>query len=499
MTTGWILGNQLHPETDIVTDTDRVLIIESRALGEKRPYHVQKLTVLYSAMRHFRDSLRDDGYEVAYYQTETFEEGLKAYFEEYDDAEIQLMRPPTHGSADRLTEIVEEQGGSLEIVENEMFISSREEWNSWYGGDGESFKQEDFYRFMRRKTGYLMYGDAPEGGDWNYDDENRETPPADYEPPEIPKYEPDEMTETVREWVDETFETWGGGELIWPVTREEALDSLDDFIENRLEDFGVYQDAMVSDKWAMNHGLLSSSINLGLLHPEEVVKAVVDAYNNRDEIPINSAEGFIRQVMGWREFMRHVYRERMPEMGSANKLDATYDLPEAYYTSDTDMECLKQALDAVWEYGYSHHIQRLMVLSNFALIYGADPHEYNEWFNFAYIDAYHWVTTPNVVGMGVYADDSFVTKPYASSANYIDKMSDHCSECKYDPDKTTGEDACPFNALYWDFLDENEEPLRSNYRMSLVYSHLDNKDDEEMQAIKQRVETIRELADAGEL
>jgi deoxyribodipyrimidine photolyase-related protein len=244
--------------------------------------------------------------------------------------------------------------------------------------------------------------------------------------------------------------------------------------------------------------LLSSSLNLGLLHPREAVDAAVDAYE-RGEAPINSVEGFVRQVVGWREFMRHVYRRAMPGMGEANQLDQTRALPPLYWDGDTDMHCLSEAVSHVHERGYAHHIERLMVLSNFALVYGADPHELNRWFHLGFVDAYHWVTTPNVVGMGSFATDVLSSKPYASSGSYINRMSDFCARCPYTVSRTTGEGACPFNALYWDFLQENEETLRGTGRMGLMYSHVDNKSEEEWTEIRERAETVREMAQQGEL
>ncbi|MFB6194454.1 MAG: cryptochrome/photolyase family protein, partial [Halobaculum sp.] len=378
-----------------------------------------------------------------------------------------------------------------------------DDWAAWADPDAESYRQEQWYRHMRRETGVLMDDGDPVGGEWNYDDQNQETPPDDWEPPAVPRFEPDETTREVHQFVTERYDDlWGNeslDEFLWPVTREQALQALEQFVEVRLPEFGPYQDAMVTGEWALDHSLLSPAINLGLLHPSEVVERVETAYESDDRIPLNSVEGFVRQVIGWREFMRHVYREAMPALGEANQLDQTHDLPEAYYTGDTEMQCLSEAVEHVWERGYAHHIERLMVLSNFALIYGADPHELDRWFRFGFVDAYDWVTTPNTVGMGSFATDVLSSKPYASSANYVNKMSDHCANCQYAHTKTTGENACPFNSLYWDFLKDNEEVLRGTGRMGLMYSHVDRKDDEEWAAIRERAETVREMGRNGTL
>ncbi len=513
----WLLGNQLRHDAAPLAHEDSVLLIESHEFPERLPYHPFKLTLVFSAMRHFRDRLRDDGYDVTYVECESFGDGLEQYFDAAPDDDLVLQRPPAHGAGDRLRDLVESAGGSLTLVENDQFLTTREDWDEWADDDADSFRQEHWYRHVRRETGILMDDGDPVGGDWNYDDSNQETPPDDWSPPSIPEFQPDEIVREVHEFVTERYDhLWGNEDLddfVWPVTREQALQALDQFVEVRLPAFGPYQDAMVGDEWALDHSLLSPAINLGLLTPEEVTERVESAYDERGvgpdadpeevaadgAIPLASVEGFIRQVIGWREFMRHVYRESMPELAESNQLDADRDLPELYYTGETEMECLSEAVGHVWERGYAHHIERLMLLSNFATTYGADPQELDEWFHFGFVDAYNWVTTPNVIGMGTFASDVLSSKPYASSANYVNKMSDHCSSCKYAHTKTTGENACPFNSLYWDFLKENEETLRGTGRMGLMYSHVDKKDDDEWAEIRERASEVRELARDGEL
>ncbi len=500
--TVWLLGDQLSPDASPLETADHVLMIEAHGFADRLPYHPAKLTTLFSAMRHCRDELRERGYEVTYLEAETFGDGLDEYFDAAPDDALVLMDPPSHGAAARFSEMVETRGGSLTIVENDRFLTAPDLFDEWAGDRGGGFRQERWYRFVRREFDVLMDGDDPEGGEWNYDDQNRETPPPEWTPPETPTFEPDSLTREVHAWVTERYEDhWGNASLeavVWPVTRAEALSALEDFVSTRLPEFGDYQDALVDGEWALAHSLLSSSLNLGLLHPREVVDAAVEAYR-RDEAPLNSVEGFVRQVIGWREFMRHVYRRAMPDMGRANQLGQERELPPLYWDGETDMTCLSEAVSHVWERGYAHHIERLMVLSNFALVYGADPHELNRWFHLGFVDAYHWVTTPNVVGMGSFATDVLSSKPYASSGNYIDRMSDFCPGCPYTVSRTTGEGACPFNALYWDFLKENEERLRGTGRMGLMYSHVDKKGEEEWEAIRERAREVRELAQEGEL
>ena len=502
----WVLGTQLHPEAGPLgraPEGSRVLLIEAHDFARRMRYHHQKLTIVFAGMRQFRDELRERGYDVEYVQADTFGDGLETYFERHPDDELVQMRSPSHRSAETFETLADDAGGSLEVVPNELFVGTREAFDRWANEtDREPFRHETFYRWMRRQTGVLMTDDGdPVGGEWNYDDENQEFPPDDWESP--PVYEPDhdELTAETSAWVAEEFDTWGADDdLVWPVTRRQAERKLEHFVDGRLPEFGPYQDAMRSDDWAMSHALLGSSINLGLLHPMEAVEAIEEAYHERDDIPLNSVEGVIRQFIGWREFMRHVYRHAMPGLAEANQLSAPHDLPEFYWTGETNMECLRRTVEDVRERGYSHHIQRLMVLANFATLWGVEPSQLNEWFHATYVDAYHWVTTPNVVEMGQYGDGVFASKPYVSSANYIDKMSDYCGDCRYYKTKDTGDRACPFNALYWDFLDRNEEQLRSNHRMGLMYSHVDSKQESgEMDEIKERVEDLRRTQSHGEL
>jgi len=503
-----VLGDQLNRGVGPLADRpgERVLMVEAHDFARRHPYHPHKLTLVFAAMRTFRDRLRAEGRSVDYRRCETFREGFEAHVDAHPGDTLVAMRPASHGAVDRLRSVAESAGGEVEFVENDLFLCSPAEFDGWAEG---RLRHEEFYRFMRRETGYLMADGDPVGGEWNYDDQNRDTPPEGWSPPDPPRFDYGETVREVLDWVEHDFDggyeepPYGGAwadpeEFRWPVTRRQACRALDHFVDERLPEFGDYQDAMLDSEWAMAHSLLSTSLNLGLLHPREVVERAVGAYHD-GAAPLNCVEGFVRQVLGWREFLRHVYRREMPDLATANQLGATADLPEFYWTGETDMACLSDVVEGVRERGYSHHIERLMVLSNFALLYGVEPRQLNEWFHAAYVDAFHWVTTPNVVEMGLFGAGVFATKPYASSANYIDRMSDHCSGCPYYKTKTTGDGACPFNTLYWDFLDRNEERLRSNHRMGLVYSHLDDKDEAELTAIRDRAGELRERARTGDL
>ncbi len=500
----WLLGTHLNEDVGPLAraDTDTtVLLIEAHDFARRKPYHHHKLTLVFAAMRQFRRRLDAKGYDVAYVRAETFADGLEQFFENHPETRLTLMRSPSHRSGGRFQELVAAAGGELRIVPNDLFITSREAFDEWANERGESFRHEQFYRWVRTETGVLMDDGQPVGGEWNYDDQNQEFPPAEWESPPVFDPDHDDLTRETSEWVTAEFDTWGSTEEFpWPVTRDQAQRQLGQFLSERLPEFGPYQDAMRSDDWAMAHALLSPALNLGLLDPMTVVQRIETAYHERDDVPIESVEGVIRQIIGWREFMRHVYRHRMPELTTANRLDATRDLPEFYWDGDTEMACLAQSVGDVHERGYAHHIQRLMILANFGTLWGVEPQQLNEWFHATYVDAYHWVTTPNVVEMGMYADGGFATKPYVSSANYIDRMSDYCGDCSYYKTKDTGEGACPFNALYWDFLARNEDQLRANHRMGLMYSHVDDKRDSgDLEAIQSRVTELRELATEGDL
>jgi len=505
----WVLGTQLTAQSGPLArapEGSRVLLIEALDFARRLPYHHHKLTLVFAGMRRFRDRLRRQGYDVTYITADSFGDGLATFFDEQPDTTLVAMRSPSYGSERRFRELVADAGGDVHFVENDLFVSTRRAFDEWANADpdGETqrFRHERFYRWMRRESGVLMADGEPVGGEWNYDDENREVPPEEWDAPPVPEHDYDETVRETAAWVAEMFDTWGStdmAEFRWSVTRRQACRQLDHFVTERLPEFGPYQDAMRSDDWAMAHALLGAAINLGLLHPTEVIEAIEDAYHDGG-VALNSAEGAIRQVLGWREFMRHVYRHAMPELATANQLGAPRDLPEFYWTGDTDMRCLSETVGDVHERGYAHHIQRLMVLANFATLWGVEPAELDRWFHATYVDAYHWVTTPNVVEMGQYGHGVFATKPYVSSANYVDRMSDYCGDCRYDETADTGDGACPFNALYWAFLDRNEDALRSNHRMGLLYGHVDDKrESDEMGAIRERVADLREMAAEGDL
>lgn len=475
-----------------------VLMVESLGRARKLDYHKQKLVLIYASMRHFAGELRGLGYEVDYRAEQPdFKTGLKAHLREYAPRNLRLMQSAEYGGAERLAKAARGMGVSVETVANNMFLSDGEEFAEWAEGKKE-LRMETFYRRMRRQTGLLVEGKDPVGGAWNLDRENRQVPPKGHKFPEVPGYEPDEITRGVIALVEREFpENFGDlAEFDWPVTRAAAGEFFEDFLEHRLDLFGPYEDAIVSGERALYHSLLSPLLNLGLLDPLEVCRRAEEKYL-AGEARVNSVEGFIRQVIGWREFIHRVYHLKMPEYIDLNHFDADLPMPDFYWTGRTQMACVSEAVTTLIRHGINHHIQRLMVTGNFALISGMNPQAVNEWYWFAYADGYEWVTTPNVVGMTLYADGGIVaTKPYAASANYINKMSDHCFGCRFDPKQTTGEDACPFNALYWDFLHRNREEFSNNPRMNLVMNSLKKK--KGLDGILARAEQLRDRLRRGE-
>ena len=496
-TTVWILEDQLsleHPALDPDRDNLIVLLIESRAWAESLPHHKQKLIFVWSAMRHFAEELEARGFTVDYHrEADTYESALRQDAARHHPSRVILMESAEHGVADVHRSMLTALDLESDVVSNTMFLSERSEFEQW-AGRRKQLRLEDFYREMRRKTGLLMDGDTPAGGAWNYDRDNRQRPPADHTFPEVPRFEPDETTQNVIDLVERDYPDHFGEAtaFAWPVTRADVEALRDDFIANRLPHFGDYQDAIVAGEPTLYHSLLSPAINVGLLEPMDLCRRVERAFRD-GHAPINSAEGFIRQVLGWREYVYQVYHLKMPAYRDANTLKARRRLPEFYWSGETSMHCVADAVNTLRQHGINHHIQRLMVTGNFALLAGIDPQAVNQWSWLAYMDAWEWVVTPNVLGMALYADGGqLASKPYAASANYLNRMSDCCAGCRYDPKQTTGEESCPFNSLYWDFLARHRQRFAKNGRMRLMLSHLDKKPKSEMSRIRQRAKAIRD-------
>jgi deoxyribodipyrimidine photolyase-related protein len=445
-------------------------------------------------MRHFAQELQGEGYRVVYYPAQgSAIEAFRKFAEKHCPEQVWIMETAEFGRAGRIAELVRAMAIQVEVLPNSMFITPKEDFSQW-AEKRKSLVMEYFYREVRMQTGLLMEGMDPIGGKWNYDTENRSKPPAGHSFPLIPSYPPDMETQAVIALVEAKFQDNFGltADFSWPVTRSDAMDFVENFIENRLDLFGPYQDAMVQGEETLYHSLLSPMLNIGLLEPLELCR-LADAAYQQGKIRINSAEAFIRQILGWREFIHHTYHLQMPGYLKQNYFGVDRPLPDFYWTAATDMLCVSEAVKALQKRGINHHIQRLMVTGNLALIAGFDPTEVNEWYWTAYMDAYEWVVSPNVLGMTLFADGGMIaSKPYAASANYINKMSDYCTSCRYKPKGILDQDACPFNALYWNFLDRNEALLTKNPRMNLMLSLLGRKSREERVEIQRKAAQIME-------
>lgn len=493
MTVGiWVLGDQLWAGQAALQSCDdlceaRVLMIESAEHVRQRPYHCQKLVLVWSAMRHFAAALRQQGWTVDYEISDDFVTPLGRWVDSHEIDELRVMEPSDRPFSRLIRDL--NLPCDVTIVPNNHFLWSREGFQRW-AAKRKSLLMETFYREGRKHFQVLMdAADEPIGGQWNFDKQNRKPPKSNLNPPEPLEFEPDAITQDVIDWVKSSpFSTYGTiTPFRWAVTREQAIAVLDYFIQVRLKTFGPYQDAMVTGEPTLWHALLSPYLNLGLLHPLEVIEAVEQAYHDHN-LPLNSVEGFIRQVLGWREYMHGLYHHVDEDYPNRNWFDHQHPLPDFFWDADrTDMNCLHQSLKQVEQIGYAHHIQRLMVLSNFALIAGFSPQEVKNWFHAAFIDAYDWVMQTNVLGMGLFADGGVLaSKPYAASANYINKMSDYCKSCSYSRTQRTGAKACPFNFFYWDFLDRHRDKLKSQGRMNLILANLDKMSSDELEQIRQQ-------------
>ncbi|MEL6238696.1 MAG: cryptochrome/photolyase family protein [Pseudomonadota bacterium] len=480
-----ILGDQLTRTLSSLRgptkDSTVILMMEVWDEATYVKHHKQKITLIFSAMRHFAQDLREAGWTVDYVKLDdednsgTFTGEVARAIERHDPHAINI----TEASEWRVQQAIEEWPDKfacdVEILPDDRFLCDHATFRDWADGR-KHLTMEHFYREMRRRTGLLMNEDGkPKGGDWNYDQDNREPPKEDMDAPRVPNFEPDAITREVMELVEDRFgDHFGSLETFrWPVTREDAEAAADAFFTERIEKFGPYQDAMVHGQDDLYHSMLSTSLNCGLLDPRKLCERAEAAYEH-GTAPINSVEGFIRQIIGWREYVRGFYWLYMPGLESDNELEAKRPLPEFFWTGETDMRCLADCIRSTHEDAHAHHIQRLMVLGNFCLIAGIDPAEVQDWYLAVYADAYQWVELPNVSGMILYADGGkLATKPYAASGNYINKMSDYCKECRYTVSKKTGEDACPFNPLYWHFMDTHRDALSSNHRIGRIYATWD--------------------------
>jgi deoxyribodipyrimidine photolyase-related protein len=434
--------------------TDVIAMVESARMTTGRAWHPMRLFFLISSARHFAEYLRSEGFTVHYEKAPTTIDGLTKIQRLLPGAEIVCAEPSSFKQYAALKEF------GVSFVANDFFLTSRADFALWASGQ-KSFLMENFYRAQRVRLNVLVESGKPTGGAWNFDKENRLPPPKNYEWPAYLEHSRDAIDEEVAKELN-----YSPGKT-WATTREGALAQLENFIKNHFANFGPYEDAMANDNWAVHHSLLSPYLNNGLLHPQEVVDAAVKAFNG-GSIPIASCEGFVRQIIGWREYVNGMYWFLGEEYEKNNKLEATRDLlPTLRDPAKTSMNCVKSIVTDINERAWVHHIPRLMVLSNLALITGTNPQQFLDWMREVFIDATQWVMVPNVIGMGLHADGgAMMTKPYAAGGAYISRMSTYCKGCKYDPKLRVGETACPFTTLYWDFLDRHKESFSKNHRMS---------------------------------
>ncbi|WP_215811714.1 cryptochrome/photolyase family protein [Roseovarius arcticus] len=501
-----ILGDQLSEDLSALAKADKahdiVVMAEVQAETGYVPHHPKKIALVLSAMRHFAASLEADGWTVAYSRLDDPDSSGTI------PGEL-LRRADAHGASDvivtrpgdwRLIKALEDIPLKVQQLPDDRFIASMAEFEGWAEGRKE-LRMEYFYRLMRRKTGLMMDGDDPAGGKWNFDHDNRKPAKADMLRSAPMQFTPDDVTEEVLALVEARFSDNFGvlRPFHFAVTRGQALRALDHFVRYLLEGFGDYQDAMLRDDRFLHHSLLSPYINLGLLNPLEVCQRIEAAWRE-GHVPINAAEGFIRQIIGWREYMRGIYFREGPDYTGRNALRHDRALPWMYWGGETQMNCMAHSIGQTKDEAYAHHIQRLMVTGNFALLAGIAPHEVHEWYLAVYIDAYEWVEAPNVIGMSQWADGGIIaSKPYVSSGNYINNMSDYCGDCAYSVKDKTGENSCPFNTLYWHFLDRHRERFEGNHRMGMIYRTWDKMDEARRAEVLETANSFLDRMDAGEV
>ncbi len=503
-----LLGDQLTDSVSALDGLDPahdvVLMAEVRDECTYVRHHKKKIVLVLSAMRHFAQRLRDRGVRVEYV---TLDDPLNTH-----SMRGEMLRAVARLQPDRVvaTEVgewrlmqdmsgwQEASGVATEIAGDTRFLCSHRQFRHWAEGKRE-LRMEFFYREMRRRHGVLMDQDQPAGGRWNFDAENRKRMPAAVQPPPLPTFPVDSVTQAVIELVGREFADHFGDldNFDLPVTAEQAALGLDHFVTERLASFGDWQDFMRGTDPVLFHALISTSLNCGLLDPLTACRAAEAAWR-AGVAPLNAVEGFIRQILGWREYVRGIYWLRMPQYGQLNALGATRKLPRFYWSGETRMNCMARVVADTRAHAYAHHIQRLMITGNFALLAGLDPDEVDEWYLIVYADAYQWVEMPNVRGMALFADGGVMaSKPYAASGAYINRMSDYCAGCKYDVRIAVGENACPFNYLYWDFIARHQDRLGGNPRMAMPVRTLSRMDPQRVAGMRAQAASFLDAMDAA--
>lgn len=499
-----ILGDQLnikHSWFNTVDDTVVYCIFEMRQETDYVKHHIQKVIGFFAAMRHFADDIASKGHRVTYFKihdnhnTQSLVDNLSLLLNKFDFEQFEYIFPDEYRLDKQLKEFRDSLDISSNAVSAEHFYTKRQDLATFFKGK-KQFLMEHFYRDMRKKHNILMVADQPKGGKWNYDKSNRKSYKGKVTIPSYKLFKND-ISDVLNDIQSTDIKTIGKFEtktFSYPITRTQALEQLKYFCEKLLIHFGDYQDAMHTDEDFLFHSRLSFAMNIKLISPKDVITTVINYYRNHSEdIDISQVEGFIRQIIGWREYMRGMYWALMPDYNTLNTLENNNKLPEFFWTGDTNMNCLKHAINNSLDNGYAHHIQRLMITGNYALLSQTDPDEVDAWYLGIYIDAIEWVQLTNTRGMSQFADGGKIaTKPYVSSGSYIHKMSNYCLDCHYNHKNKIEDNACPFNSLYWNFLDEKRQHLGKNFRMKMMYSILDKMDKTQLQLIRTRAQHIIE-------
>lgn len=500
-----LLGDQLnHQHTWFEKPEEGVLYFIAESLSETGyvRHHIQKVVGFFLAMRHFAEHLRAQGHEVLYYpldhagNQQGMSKNVQALVEKHGIQRFEYLLPDEYRLDEEMRALCQDLGIASGHADTEHFLTERMGVDEFFKGK-KTYLLETFYRSMRKRHRLLMEddGETPLTGQWNYDHDNRKKLPKKQALPQPLHFERDatEIVDMIKAKGVETIGRIDAERFVWPVTREENLRLLRHFAQNQLHLFGTYQDALTDRSYLLFHSKLSFAMNVKLLHPLEVVRACIDHWSaHREEVDISQIEGFVRQIIGWREYMRGIYWAKMPEYRSLNYFEHQAPLPDWYWTGDTKMKCLSTAVNQSLDHAYAHHIQRLMVTGNFALLLGVSPDELDQWYLGIYMDAIEWVEITNTRGMSQFADGGIVgTKPYVSSANYIHKMGDHCANCTYDYKQKVGKGACPFNSLYWDFYDRHADKLSNNPRIGMMYRVWGRMDGEQREAILKQAATYK--------
>ncbi|WP_237067624.1 cryptochrome/photolyase family protein [Microbulbifer guangxiensis] len=498
-----ILGDQLNHKHSWYKNDDAdtlYFVVEMRQETDYTRHHIQKVVAFFEAMEAFVDWLRDQGKKVVYYKldgknnTQKLGTNIAALIEDRGIDKFEYQLPDEYRLDEQLRQLADDLSVETEAFDTEHFLTGRDELKEFFEGK-KSLLMESFYRHMRRKHDVLMHKNGkPEGGKWNYDQSNRKKWKGKPDIPHEKGFRKD-VRKTVKRIQDAGVKTIGKIDPLnfnWPTTRSDSLKVLRYFCDHLLVHFGDYQDAMDPEEVYLFHSRLSFAMNSKLLQPLEVIDTVIEHWEaNKGDIEISQVEGFVRQILGWREYMRGIYWKEMPGYRRCNRLDNQRNLPDFYWSGDTQMNCLHHAIRNSLDHAYAHHIQRLMITGNFALLLGVHPDQVDAWYLGIYIDAIEWVEMPNTRGMSQFADGGLVaTKPYVSSGSYIHKMSNYCEGCRYRVTEKTGEDACPFNSLYWNFLAEKREYFEGNQRMAMMLSTLDKMDSDQLAALQSHAREI---------